>query len=116
MGCFEYGCVGRLLEWPNRYHPARPAVETFAYSEHHHTEAVRVSSMTDPTRTTVGTSMTPDERRRWHRLDGSAKADTSDDAFCTDLEARGLVACYDSMFGNNYYVLTSAGGKAFYGE
>jgi hypothetical protein len=65
---------------------------------------------------TTAETMTPYERRKWNECDGIAPFDSKVEEFCSDLERRGLVTCYDSMFGNNYYSLTKTGERAFYGE
>lgn len=61
--------------------------------------------MSDPKSPTTG-RMTPAERRGWNRIGGIAECDSQDDMFCQGLETRGLVTCYDCMFGHNYYTPT----------
>ena len=60
-------------------------------------------------------TMTPAERRLWHKFDGIAH-NAEAVKFCEDLQRRGLAKQYDAMFGNVYFSLTPAGERAFYGE
>jgi hypothetical protein len=60
--------------------------------------------------------MTPDERRRWQGLGGKAIVGSEAASFMASLGLRDLAQLDDVSFGKEFWSLTEAGERAFFGE